>query len=196
MGTAAGDRTRGQFPPDAPVAASQRFGKDQTDVFVVDINGTLTVASADATGAWGLPQVIGTRGQFPAGAPVAASRRFGKDQTDVFVVDTYGTLTVASADATGAWGFPQVIGTRGQFPPSAPIAASQRFGKDQTDVSVVDTYGILTVASADATGAWNCRRFSRQREIDPARLGGCRPCIRYVGNTLGQVTRRYKKRQR
>jgi hypothetical protein len=37
--------------------------------------------------------------------------RAGKNQTDVFVIDTTGALTVSSVDETGAWSFPQPIPT-------------------------------------------------------------------------------------
>ena len=147
--------TAGSFPPGAPVAASRRFGKNQTDVFVVDPFGALTVSSVDDAGAWSVPQPIGTNRSFPPGAWVAASQRFGKNQTDVFVIDTTGALTVSSVGESGTWSFPQPIGTNNTFPPGAPVAASQRFGKNQTDVFAVDRFGALAVASVGESGSWS-----------------------------------------
>jgi hypothetical protein len=141
----------------AGVAASQQFGiANQTDVFVVDKWGRLAVHWIEGGGAWKGPKLLGTEGQFPPGAPVAASRRFGKDQTDVFAVDVNGVLTVTSVHGAGSWSSPQVIGTPHQFPRGAPIAVSQQLGiANQTDVFVVDVNGTLTVAFVDGAGSWS-----------------------------------------
>jgi hypothetical protein len=69
------------------------------------------VASVDETGAWSFPQPIGTNKTFPPGAPVVATQRFGKNQTDVLAVDPFGRVAVASIDETGTWSFPQPIPT-------------------------------------------------------------------------------------
>jgi hypothetical protein len=97
------------FPPGAPIAASQQFGQNQTDVFVVDRNGTLNVAWVVEAGAWSGPAPIGPAGVFPAGAPLAASQQFGLNQTDVFAVDNNGTLNVAWVVEAGAWTGPAPI---------------------------------------------------------------------------------------
>jgi len=146
----------GIFPPGAPVAASQQFGLNQTDVFVVDKNGTLNVLWVVDAGAWSGPGAIGPAGIFPPGAPVVASQQFGAvNQTDVFVVDKAGQLNVFWVNNAGAWGGPLGIGPAGFAPAGASVAASQQFGAvDQTDVFVVDKSGQLNVFWVNDAGAW------------------------------------------
>ena len=146
--------TKGLFPPGAPIAASQQFGLSQTDVFIVDKNGTLQVMWVDNAGAWQGPGAIGKTGIFPPGARIAASQQFGLSQTDVFIVDKTGTLQVMWVDNAGAWQGPGAIGTKGLFPPGAPVAASQQFGLSQTDVFIVDKNGTPQVMWVDNAGAW------------------------------------------
>jgi hypothetical protein len=95
--------TKGLFTPGARIAASQQFGLSQTDVFIVDKNGTLQVMWVDNAGAWQGPGAIAPAGIFPAGAPVAASQQFGLSQTDVFVVDKTGTVNVMWVVNAGVW---------------------------------------------------------------------------------------------
>jgi len=78
----------------------------QTDVFVVDKNGTPNVLWVVQAGAWGGPLGIGPAGFAPAGAAVAASQQIGLNQTDVFVVDNAGQLNVSWVDNAGAWSGP------------------------------------------------------------------------------------------
>jgi hypothetical protein len=54
----------------------------------------------------------------------------------------------------GVWAGPVPIGPPGMFSPGAPIAASQQFGLNQTDVFVVDRNGTLNVAWVVEAGAW------------------------------------------
>jgi hypothetical protein len=143
----------GMFPPGAPLAASQQFGLDQTDVFVVDKNGTLNVMWVVGGGVWAGPVPIGPPEMFPPGAHVAASRQFGLNQTDVFVVDKNGTLNVIWVVGAGVWAHVP-IGPARRFPPGAPLAASQQFGLDQTDVFVVDNTGVLNVMWVVGAGVW------------------------------------------
>jgi hypothetical protein len=146
----------GIFPPGAPVTASQQFGLNQTDVFVVDKNGTLNVLWVAASGAWSGPGAIGPAGIFSPGAPVAASQQFGAvNQTDVFVVDKTGQLKVFWVNNASAWGGPLGIGSAGFASVGAAVAASQQFGAvNQTDVFVADTAGQLNVFWVNNAGAW------------------------------------------
>jgi hypothetical protein len=128
----------------------------QTDVFVVDKNGTLNVLWVVEAGAWSGPLAIGPAGIFPPGVPVAASQQLGLNQTDVFVVDKNGTLNVLWVVEAGAWSGPGAIGPAGIFSPGAPVAASQQFGAaNQTDVFVVDKAGQLNVFWVNNAGAWS-----------------------------------------
>jgi hypothetical protein len=144
----------GHFPPGAPVAASEQIGLSQTDVFVVDKNGTLNVLWVVNAGNWNGPATIGPAGKFPTGAPIAVSRQFGLNQTDVFVVDKNGTMNVLWVVGAGAWNGPAALGPVGKYSPGAPIAASQQFGLSQTDVFAVDKNGALDVLWVVNAGAW------------------------------------------
>jgi hypothetical protein len=145
-------------PSGAKLAASQHFGTaNQTDLFVVDPAGQLSMFWAVGSGAWKGPQPIGAAGFAHPAAALAVSQRFGiPNQTDVFVVDTNGQLNVFSADAAGHWRGPQPIGPAGLAPTGAALTVSQRFGAtNQTDVYLVDTKGQVNVFSVDGAGPWN-----------------------------------------
>ena len=145
----------GAFPPGAHIAVSQQFGLTQTDVFVVDKNGTLNVFWVDGGGAWNGPGHIGPAGAFPPGAPLAASQQLGLTQTDVFIVDKSGTLNVFWVDGGGAWQGPGRLGSAGIYAPGAIIAASQQFGLTQTDVFAVARDGaVMNLMWVDGGGAW------------------------------------------
>jgi hypothetical protein len=97
----------GKFSPGAAVAASNQFGvPNQTDVFLVDGNGTLNVAWVVGSGAWNGPNAISASGLFPPGADVATSNQFGiPNQTDAFV-DGNGTPYVSWVVGSGPWNGP------------------------------------------------------------------------------------------
>jgi hypothetical protein len=163
-----------QFPPGAPVAASQQFGTSspQTDVFAVDVNGNLDVAWVAGGGSWHGPSAIGAQCsngqggffthdglpcQFPNDANIAVSQQFGtpSPQTDVFIVDSKGALTVTWwAVGNSVWQSAEIT-DQGLFPIGAPLAASQQFGLNQTDVFVVDNNGHLNVVWVDGDNAWH-----------------------------------------
>jgi sugar lactone lactonase YvrE len=98
-------------PAAAALAASNQFGiPNQTDVFVTDNTGTVDVLWVDSAGAWNGPLGISPGGLGSSGAPLAASNQFGiPNQTDVFLVDTSGTLKVLWVDDTGRWNGPLAI---------------------------------------------------------------------------------------
>ena len=98
-------------PPGAAITASQQFGaSNQTDVFVVDNSGALTVTWVNGAGAWQGPARISGSNVAPPGAAVTASQQFGaSNQTDVFVVDNSGALTVTWVNGTGPWRGPARI---------------------------------------------------------------------------------------
>ncbi len=139
----------------AAIAASQQFGVNQTDAFLVGQNGQLNVFWLQDTGAWNGPVPIGPAGNAPSGANLAASQQFGATQTDVFLVDGNGQLNVFWVQGTGAWNGPVKIGSKGIAPSGAALAVSQQFGATQTDVFLVDKNGQLNVFWVEGTGAWN-----------------------------------------
>jgi len=145
----------GVAAPGSYLAASQQFGLNQTDVFVIDHNGQLNVYWVDNAGAWNGPAKIGPAGLANAGSFLAASQQFVLNQTDVFVIDKNGQLNVFWVDNAGAWNGPGKIGPAGIANPGCHLAASRQFGLNQTDVFVVDKNGQLNVYWVDNAGAWN-----------------------------------------
>jgi hypothetical protein len=141
--------------PGCALAASQQFGGNQTDVFLIDKNGQLNVFWVDNAGAWNGPEKIGPAGIAQPGSLVAASQQFGLTQTDVFLVDKNGQLNVFWVDGFGAWNGPEKIGPAGIANPGCALAASQQFGLPQTDVFLVDKNGRLNIFWVDNAGAWN-----------------------------------------
>ena len=144
----------GYFVAGGGLAASQQFVANQTDVFAVDASGQLTVSFVTGEGPWQGPLTIGPSGVAPAGCPVAASRQFGADQTDVFLVDNSGRLVVFWVSGGWAWNGPQTIGPAGIANPGSFVAASQQIGANQTDVFLIDKNGQLNVFWVTGTGAW------------------------------------------
>jgi hypothetical protein len=139
----------------AQMAVSQRFGAMQTDVFAVDKSGALSWFWVDGTSAWKGPEKISDSDFAKPGGHVAAGQGAGKpDQTEVFLVDKRGQLTVFSAGKAGSWSGPVPIGPLGFADPGAAIAVSWQPGRDQTNLFVIDKKRTLTVFSADGAGNW------------------------------------------
>lgn len=92
---------------------------------------------------------------FLAGAPVAASPRFGGPETDVFSVGTTGQVAVSWVTAAGRWNQPLPLTPINTFPPAGHLAASQQFGTatPQTDLFAVDMQGALNVLYAGSPGS-------------------------------------------
>jgi hypothetical protein len=144
----------GNAPAGACVAASQQFVLNQTDVFLVDKNGQLNVFWVDNAGAWNGPGKIGPANIANPGGFLAASRQFGLNQTDVFLVDKNGQLNVYWVDNAGAWQGPGKIGPANLAPAGCFVAVSQQIGLNQTDVFLIDNNGQLNVFWVDNAGAW------------------------------------------
>jgi hypothetical protein len=141
----------------APLAASQQFGAgDQTDVFVFDTNGQLHVFWARGSGDLNGPVKIGPEKFAPNGAQLAASRHFGTRQTDVFVVDTSGTLSRFWVAPSGGWQGPEKISEADFAKPGGGVVAGQSVGDpNHTQVFLVDKRGQLTVFSDAGKGSWS-----------------------------------------
>ncbi|MHC5832914.1 MAG: hypothetical protein ACYT04_97260, partial [Nostoc sp.] len=71
--------------PGSFIAASQQFGANQTDVFLVDKNGQLNLFWVVGEGVWNGPFKLGPAGIANPGSFIAASQQFGANQTDVFL---------------------------------------------------------------------------------------------------------------
>jgi hypothetical protein len=147
----------GDFLIAGAVAATQKFGLNETNVFSVDPSGQLKVCWVDNAGAWNGPVPIGPTGLANPGCFMATSQQFGaNNQTDLFLVGGTGQVNVFSAVNAGAWNGPQLLGSKFEFPPAAYIAASQQFGaSQQTDVFLFDNNGQLNVFWVNGAGAWN-----------------------------------------
>ena len=142
------------FTSGGGISASQQFAFNQTDVFSVDENGQLNVSWVDNAGEWQGPMAIGPTGVANPGSAVAASRQFGLNQTDVFLIDKNGQLRVYWVDNAGGWLGPETLGPAGVAPAGCPLAVSQQFGLTQTDVFVIDNNGQLRVYWVDGGGSW------------------------------------------
>jgi hypothetical protein len=145
----------GFAPNGAQLAASQRFGTLQTDVFAIDKSGALSRFWVD-TGGWNGSEKISESDFAKPGGHVAVAAPAGKtDQTDVFLVDKHEQLIVFSAAKEGSWRGPVPVGPTGFADPGAAIAVSQQSGHAQTDVFVVDKKGTLHVFSSNDAGHWS-----------------------------------------
>ena len=141
----------------AQLAVSQRFGVNQTDVFVVDKTGALSDYRVVGTGNWQPPAKISPANFANPGSHIAAGQRAGNPkQLDVFLIDKNGQLNVFSNIlGKGTWDGPVAIGPKGLANSGAPVAVSRRYGAVQTDVFVVDKKGTLNVISVDAADSWS-----------------------------------------
>jgi hypothetical protein len=147
----------GVAPTGAGLAASNQFGiSNQTDVFVVAVDGATRVVWVQGAGAWNGPLAISPVGLAPAGAPLAVSNQFGiPNQTDVFVVGNNGGASVVWVDGGGAWNNAQGISPTGLAPAGTGLAASNQLGiPNQTDVFVVDTTGATDAVWVNGAGPW------------------------------------------
>jgi hypothetical protein len=142
------------FRPGGPLAVSQRFDVEQTDLYVVSIEGQLVVFSVKAAGRWTQSAGYGPVDLAVPHTSIAASKRFGTDnQTDVFLVAQSGQLQAFLASTSGVTG-PTPIGAKGFAQKGAPLAVAQQPGAVQTDVFLFDNNEQLNVFSATGTGAW------------------------------------------
>jgi hypothetical protein len=142
------------FRPGGPFAMSQRFDIEQTDLYVVSIEGQLVVFSVKAAGRWTQSAGYGAVDMAVPNASIAASKRFGTDnQTDVFLIAQSGQLQVFLASTSGVTG-PTPIGAKGFAQKGAPLAVARQLGAVQTDVFLFDSNEQLNVFSATGTGSW------------------------------------------
>jgi hypothetical protein len=83
---------------------------------------------------------------FTPGGPIAVSRQFGDNVTDVFAIDRGGLLVVFYVSGSGHWKSTTGFGPEGFARRNAALAACQQFGAvNQTDIFVVAQNGQLNV---------------------------------------------------
>jgi hypothetical protein len=142
------------FRPGGPFAVSQRFDVEQTDLYVVSIEGQLVVFSVKGAGRWTQSAGYGAIDMAVPHTAIAASKQFGTDkQTDVFLVAQSGQLQAFLASTSGVTG-PTPIGAKGLAAKGASLAVARAPGAVQTDVFLFDNTGQLNVFSATGTGSW------------------------------------------
>ena len=151
----------GLATPGGYLAACQQFGLQQTDVFLVDKTGQLQLFWVFESGPWQGPGKIGPAAYATAGAYVAVSQQFGANshgtpvgQTDVFLINKSGQLSVFYVVNGGAWSSGGTIGPANIGKPGGYLAAMQQFGIPQTDVVFNDVNGRLNVFWVYESGAW------------------------------------------
>jgi hypothetical protein len=147
----------GAYAPGGPFAVSQQFGAIQTDLFAIDRAGQLVVFFVEGSGHWSATTGIGPTGFAKRGAALAAIQQFGAaNQTNVFLVDQRGQLSVFWTEQAGVWNGPVPIGPTGNARSGAHLAVSQQFGAtNQTDVFLIDNNGQLNVFWVEGAGVWN-----------------------------------------
>ena len=91
---------------------------------------------------------------FLPGTALATSQQFGLTQTDVFGVDSSGTLQVFWVAGGGTWNGPGQIGPVGFALPSAPVSVCRQAGVDGTMVFLVGQKGDINAFSVAGGGAW------------------------------------------
>ncbi len=143
------------FRPGGSFAVSQRFDVNQTDLYVVSIEGQLVVFSVKGAGQWSQSAGYGPVDTAIPHTSIAVSKRFGTDnQTEVFLVAQSGQLQAFLASTSGVSG-PTAIGARGFAAKGAPLAAARQLGTAQTGVFLFDNNQQLNVFTATGTGSWN-----------------------------------------
>jgi hypothetical protein len=144
------------FPAGGNVAASQRFGSQQSCIFAVDQQGRLNVSWVVPTTPWQGPVTISAADLTIPGANVAACAQgpFGTSTTDVFLFDNNGRLNVFSAQPTLGWNGPTPIGQAGVANPGDCLACAP-MSDTQTGVFFIDRQGRINGAWVDdQSGAW------------------------------------------
>jgi hypothetical protein len=147
------------YAPGGPIAVSQQFNDNVTDVFTIDRAGQLVAFFVVGGGHWSATTGFGPTGLARQGAALAASQHFGiPNQTDVFLIDQNSQLQYFWINGlTGAINGPQIIRQQknGLAPSGGFLAVSQQFGiANQTDVFLVSNNGQLVVLFAEGTGGW------------------------------------------
>ena len=155
------------FLAGAPMAASQRFGDSETDVFSIGATGQIGVSWVTPLGALQQPLPLTPIDTFPPAGHLAAIGQFGTDspQTDVFAVDMQGALNVLYAGPPGTSYRRLKINPSETYPPGAPLAAAGQLAKSnvvgvrplisQTDVFVIGADGGLDVHFVVGEGLWD-----------------------------------------
>ena len=130
-------------------------GSGKSGVVTLDQSGQLAEFMLERDGSFSGPRQAGPKGITQRGAPLAASRQFGAEQTDVFLVDDKGQLKVLWRKDNGQWGGLANIGPE-QFTGKMGQVAASRLGKgDRTGVFLVDKLGAVSFFHAEKNGPWS-----------------------------------------
>ncbi len=142
--------------PRGGVAACASAGDDKkTALFVHDQTGTMQVIWLDDTGAPTGPETFGPKNLTGQGSPLAASKRFGGNSSEVFVVDSNGQLTVFSQRGKGAWSEARSIGATRVFDhKETELTVTRGVKAGGTDLFAVNAGGDLLVFHAEGAGDW------------------------------------------
>ena len=140
----------------------------QTDVFLVDVTGTLQQYYVGPDGLWH-NQAMFLAGKFTTYNPIATSPSLGNtlgtqfDGINVYIVDPTGALVVYSAVGSNGWSNQQVTSAGFTFP-GTPLAALPDFNSDlsigEIDVFIFDRTSTLNSVNATKNGSWNNIRIS------------------------------------
>ena len=106
---------------------------------------------------WGSINVDRFRGLYIAPGVGAASQRYGvPNQTDVYVVNSSGTLLAFSVVANSDWVGPQELSAPKFAPPGSGVAVVEQAGVgERTGVFVVGSNGAVDMFWSDSGGPWN-----------------------------------------
>ncbi|GAM91392.1 hypothetical protein ANO11243_094420 [Dothideomycetidae sp. 11243] len=144
------------------VATSPRFGvNNRTDVFAVTTDLALTMSSLmGGSDSWSAP--VSMSKSFAAGIGMSASQRFGQCRTDVYAVDSTGTLMLMSAQGNASFEGPVALSPASTFDPNCcRVTAGRHYGDaGRTNVFAVDSAGAMTVTWYNGTGWTGPRRLS------------------------------------
>jgi hypothetical protein len=137
--------------------AAAKQTDNQLDVFAIDKDNVLSVASVADGGSWNGPDKV----QVSAGTGIAqgsyvAAAKQTDNQLDLFTIDKNGVLDVFYVQGTGDWQGPIGISNPAitKFEPFDQVAAAKQLD-NQLDVFAIDSNGTLTVSWVDDTGSWN-----------------------------------------
>jgi hypothetical protein len=160
---------RGVAKPGSAVAALPPAGaKDRGGIVTVDQEGQIVEFALDHDGSFKESADVGPKAATRWGAPLAASRQFGAQQTDLFFVNPDGQVKVLWRKDGAAWSGPANIGPE-QFTAKLAHLAAGRLGKgDRTAVFAVDKQGALCVFRAEKGGAWTGPQTIGEMGLAPA----------------------------
>src|SRR5579884_432332 len=153
----------GFAPPGAPLATAKQSA-DQLDVFVVGMDGAVSVTWERGNGAWRdgqdgrAPARITPPDFCPPGSHLAVAQQ-SEDQLDVFVVGNDGAVYVTWEQGDSSWrdggpgGLPVAITPPKTAAPGAPLQAVME-AQNRWNIFVINSDGAITLTWEDSNGPW------------------------------------------